>query len=653
MTTTFQETTERAQMEAALRASEERYQLITAVTTDAVWDWNLVTNAVQWSQGLRTGFGFPNEALRHHNWWQEQVHPADLAQAEASVQAAIAGGERFWSGEYRFRRADGGYAHVLDRGYIVRDEAGKPLRMLGAMVDISTQKAQEQELAAREQQYRRIFEAVRDGLLIHDPAAGPVDFNPAICQMCGYSAAEFRQVQIDQLLPPDALIQLRDIEAAVNTEGNFHKRVVWVRKDGSTFLADVRGEPFLYRGRPHLLIIVRNVTEEATAYQLLETRVEERTSELSTLLTVGREIASTLTLEPLLGLILDQLKTVIPYTAASILSREGDALCGRAYRGPLPQTVVPLVRGTVKNPIDERVLTTRQPLIIPDLWGDTPDVQALRRMAGARFDLYYQGIRCWMRVPLIVKDNAVGVLTLQHAEPAYFSAHHGELALAFADQAAVAIENARLYEQTQQFAANQERQRLARELHDSVSQALYGIALGARTARTLLDRDPTQVADPLDYVLQLAEAGLAEMRALIFALRPESLAQEGLVAAIEKQVASLRARHQLDVQTHLIAEPTVALAVKEVLYRIAQEALHNIVKHARASRVTVELIRTDDALAVAVTDNGQGFDTGDEFPGHLGLKSMRERAMELGGLLHITSAPGQGTRVYAQMPCKD
>ncbi|MCE7987555.1 MAG: PAS domain S-box protein [Caldilinea sp. CFX5] len=536
--TMFQDITERTQIEAALRASEERYQLITWVTTDAVWDWNLVTNEVQWSQGLRTGFGFPNEALRRHNWWQGQVHPEDIAQAEASVQAAIAGGERFWSGEYRFQRADGSYAHVLDRGYIVRDAAGKPLRMLGAMVDISERKAHEQELAVREQQYRKS----------------------------------------------------------------------------------------------------------------LETRVEERTRELSTLLTVGREIASTLALEPLLGLILDQLKSVIPYTAASILSREGDALRGRAYRGPLPQTVVALVRGTVKNPIDERVLATRQPLIIPDLRADTPDVQALRRTAGERFALYYQGIRCWMRVPLIVKEHAVGVLTLQHAEPAYFTAHHAELALAFADQAAVAIENARLYGQAQQFAAGQERQRLARELHDSVSQALYGIALGARTARTLLDRDPQKVAEPLDYVLQLAEAGLAEMRALIFELRPESLALEGLVAALEKQAASLRVRHQIAVQTHLMPEPEVALDLKEVFYRIAQEALHNIVKHARASHVTVTLSQADNALVLAVADNGQGFDPSGEFPGHLGLKSMRERAIQLGGTLTITSAPGQGTRVDLQIP---
>lgn len=387
-------------------------------------------------------------------------------------------------------------------------------------------------------------------------------------------------------------------------------------------------------------------------YQLLQQQVEKRARELSTLLTVGREIASTLELEPLLGLILDQLKMVIPYTAASILSREGDTLRGRAYRGPLPQTIVAIVRGTVNNPIDTQVLATRQPFLIPDLLADSPAVQILRATAGAHFDLYYQGIRCWMRVPLMVKDKAVGVLTLQHAEAAYFSAHHAELALAFADHAAVAIENAQLYKEMQRFAATQERQRLARELHDSVSQALYGIALGARTARALLDRDPKQVIDPLDYVLQLAEAGLAEMRALIFELRPESLAQEGLVVAIEKQAAALRARHQMDVQTHLPPEPELALDSKEVLYRITQEALHNVVKHARATQVNIRLNQQEEMVALTIEDNGQGFDSEGEFPGHLGLKSMQERTLYLGGRVIIDSAPGQGTRIAAQIPYK-
>jgi signal transduction histidine kinase len=214
----------------------------------------------------------------------------------------------------------------------------------------------------------------------------------------------------------------------------------------------------------------------------------------------------------------------------------------------------------------------------------------------------------------------------------------------------VAIQNAELYERAQQAASLEERQRLARELHDSVSQALYGIALGARTARTLLDRDPQKAAEPVDYVLSLAEAGLTEMRALIFELRPESLETEGLVAALEKQVAAARARYGLSVDANLGPEPDAPLDVKEAIYRVAQEALHNVVKHARARHVQLRLAIEGGALTLEVQDDGAGFDPSGEFPGHMGLTSMRERVGRLAGEIEITSAPRQGTRVRARVP---
>lgn len=253
-------------------------------------------------------------------------------------------------------------------------------------------------------------------------------------------------------------------------------------------------------------------------------------------------------------------------------------------------------------------------------------------------------------VPLSSRGHVVGVLS------AYYAAGHepGRAEIDFlrtiADQAAVAVENAQLFAQAREKAALEERQRLARELHDSVSQALYGIALGARTARTLLDRDPRRAAEPLDYVLELAEAGLAEMRALIFELRPESLETEGLVAALEKQASSLRARYRLAVDAILGPEPDLPTDVKEALYRVAQEALHNTVKHARAQHVWLTLTSDADGVALEVRDDGVGFDPAGDYPGHLGLRSMRERAQQAGATLTIESHPGHGTTIGVRLP---
>jgi len=232
----------------------------------------------------------------------------------------------------------------------------------------------------------------------------------------------------------------------------------------------------------------------------------------------------------------------------------------------------------------------------------------------------------------------------------------GQLALALRRRAEQASSRERemrlLYEQAQELVSLQERQRLARELHDSVSQVLYGIGLEAHIAREALqmEGDSEQAVESIDYVLALAGAGLAEMRALIFELRPESLEIEGLVAALTKQVAVLRARYNLTVEGDLGEEPHLPIEMKHALYRITQEALHNIVKHARASTVVLRLTKEANEIILEVRDNGRGFDPAGSFPGHLGLRSMRERVTKVDGTLTIESVPGQGTCVGVRMP---
>lgn len=209
---------------------------------------------------------------------------------------------------------------------------------------------------------------------------------------------------------------------------------------------------------------------------------------------------------------------------------------------------------------------------------------------------------------------------------------------------------AELAEGVQQRIALEERQRLARELHDSVSQAIYGISLGAHTALTLFDTDRQKVLDALNYILSLAQAGLTEMRALIFELRPESLEMEGLVVALDKQTAALRARYGVEVTLNVCDEPEVPLTVKEAMYRIAQEGLHNAIKHARPNRIEVNLFHEEGTLALDICDDGIGFNARAVFPGHLGLRSMQERAAGTNGTLVINSDLGHGTEIHARIP---
>jgi signal transduction histidine kinase len=258
--------------------------------------------------------------------------------------------------------------------------------------------------------------------------------------------------------------------------------------------------------------------------------------------------------------------------------------------------------------------------------------------------------RAWLGVPLVVKNQLVGILRLSHTQPDRFTQRQAQLVTAIANQAAMAIENAHLYDQARQLAAIAERQRLARELHDSVSQALYGISLGTHTAIALTRRDPQKLNDVLKYILSLAEAALTEMRALIFELRPDSLETEGLVWALDRQAEALQARRGVSVRKNLCDEIKSSIEVKEGLYRIAQEAMQNAVKHGNPSEIYLELSCSEHFVELVVKDDGSGFDPNQAFPGHLGLRSMSERATRLGGSLVIDSAPGKGTRVQVKLP---
>ncbi len=333
----------------------------------------------------------------------------------------------------------------------------------------------------------------------------------------------------------------------------------------------------------------------ADALEQTEQRVHERTVELRALLELSNSTALTLDLHPLLDTILERLNEAVPHDGSAVLELDG--------------------HGNLK------------PLVIH----------------GSR-----EGND--LSLPLVVREKKLGRLVLFRNGDSSFDADARNIASAFANQVAIALENDNLYDQVQEQAAYEERQHLARELHDSVSQALYGILLGAHTAQKQIDSAPEKATEALAYVENLAQAGLAEMRALIFELRPEALQRDGLTGAMRKQLDALESRHELNAHGELGDEPDVPLSTKQVIYRIAQEATHNVVKHAQASNVWVSLGPSPAGYRLVVRDDGQGFDPDLDYSGQLGLKSMRERAAALGGQLDITSSAGEGTIVELILP---
>jgi signal transduction histidine kinase len=223
-----------------------------------------------------------------------------------------------------------------------------------------------------------------------------------------------------------------------------------------------------------------------------------------------------------------------------------------------------------------------------------------------------------------------------------------------ADQLAVALENAALYERAQTVGVLEERQRLARDLHDSVTQLVFSLTLIAQSVGAAYRRDPVEGERRIARVVELSQQSLAEMRALLAELRPAGPVPNGLVPALQKHFERVESREKLSIEFDAASYAAHARDYEEALYRIVQEALNNVIKHARANRVSVHLAQPDGQVKLTIADDGQGFDpSAQPVPGQdsgLGLVGIRERVDHLGGTFSIDSAPGRGTTVAVVLP---
>jgi signal transduction histidine kinase len=257
-------------------------------------------------------------------------------------------------------------------------------------------------------------------------------------------------------------------------------------------------------------------------------------------------------------------------------------------------------------------------------------------------------MRSFLGVPIVAPEGVIGAFYLtQKIDAADFGDEDEELIELLAAHAAIAIANARLYEQTRELSIVAERNRLALDLHDAVSQKLFGLVLSAEAAATLLDRDAAAARDQVEKLATLAQEALEELRSLVFELRPPDLEQDGLGGALSKHVELLRRLGRDEVELVVGSEPPAEPARDRELLRIAQEALQNALRHADASHIVVRLDADDGKVLLSVEDDGVGFDPRE--PGTrshgLGLTSMEERAVRAGGTLEVRSAPGEGTTV--------
>ncbi len=491
--------------------------------------------------------------------------------------------------------------------------------------DITERKRVEEELREREAQYRSIFESTSDALLIFDFDGTIVEANPAAYRMYGYSCEELVGLPGKEIVHPDYYHVFEDFKRQVKTGGQFSAQTVDLRQDGSSINVEVDGTFFSYKGQPHLLAVVRDVTERVLARQILEQRVEERTRELQTLLDVTAEASSSLELDEMLSAALNRLVALVGASRAGVMLLDGES-----------------------GELEARMIRPERPVALDDL---AEMAQACRVVIASGEPLYAPvdaalgHIEPGALLPLRVRGQALGVLVIIGPQGTAFSEGYLALFESIADQLGVAVENARLYEQAERAAVAAERSRLARDLHDAVTQTLFSASLIAEVLPRIWERNPEEGRRRLEELRQLTRGALAEMRTLLLELRPSALVDAALSDLLRQLAESITGRARVPVNVEVEGQCTLPPEVKVALYRVAQEALNNVAKHAGASQATVSLQRQPGQVRLRISDDGCGFDPEGVPPESLGLGIMRERAKAIGAALDVDSEIGHGTQV--------
>ncbi|MGB2965564.1 MAG: GAF domain-containing sensor histidine kinase [Anaerolineales bacterium] len=375
-------------------------------------------------------------------------------------------------------------------------------------------------------------------------------------------------------------------------------------------------------------------------------RAEQRRAEQFRVISeVGRQITSIMDIDQVLNQVVHLIQKTFGYDHVAIATIEDEYAVYQVGAGRLwenPEFHFSPARLKIGNEgITGRAAASGKTIYLPDV-----------REYPGYVEMKGSSTLSEVTVPVKVKGKVIGVLDAQSERINAFDESDLAVLQSLADQAAVAIENARLYKQAQQLAVVEERNRLARELHDSVTQALYGITLHAEAAYRQLAANQTTLAnEQLVELRGTAQDALREMRLLIFELRPSIVELQGLVPALRARLEAVEERAGMGVQFNVTGDPVLPDTIQDGLYRIAQEALTNALKHSKANNIILNLTGNPKSVKLEIVDDGVGFVPENAVEGGgLGLDGMIERAEIMGGNLTVTSNPGTGTTVKIEVP---
>jgi two-component system nitrate/nitrite sensor histidine kinase NarX len=547
-----------------------------------------------------------------------------------------------YAGETMAKRKNGERFPIESSARIVHDLAGNPLAIVEIHRDITERKQAEAALRQSEERLRHIVQNMPVMMDAFDEAGNIIMWNKECERVTGYSAEEIiGNPQAMHLLYPDAAY-LETMTKHWLARSDRYVGWEWeiTTKDGSKRMiswANISDE-FPIPGWSTWGIGV-DVTDRVQAQAALKVALQELEQRVQALRDTAVLLTNTLDMDIILDHILANIGRVIPHDAMNIMLLRDEHLQISRAQGYLERGLDIVLfnqRLSLDNsPHVREMQSGQQPILIVDT----------RQYPGWPEDAERAWVRSYLGTPIVADNQVLGFINLLSSQADFFNEDHLAWLKSFTDQAAIALRNARLYERAGELAALKERQRLANDLHDAVTQTLFSANVLAKTLLRTWEKTPETISDGLTQLNQLTRGALAEMRMLLLELRPEALEESDLDKLLSQLVDAMSSRTDAAIHLEVQGEGEVMPAVKIAFYRMMQEALNNIIKHAFAKQITVQLVYNPTLVTLIIRDNGRGFEVDHVAGDHLGLKIMHERALAIDAALTIISQPGQGTEI--------
>jgi PAS domain S-box-containing protein len=574
---------------------------------------------------------------------------------------------REWRGEIVNRKKNGESYWELASISPIRNAEGTITHFAKLAQDITERKQAQEALQESEERYRDLVENLNDVIYALDGDARITYISPAVEPFMGYRPTEVMGHHFTEFIYPEDLDRIqasfREILSGRLVEPDEYRIVTkaggirWMRTSSRPVVVENR-----FSGVQGVLV---DITERVLAEQALQDAKEvaeaarreevERRLEADQRRRIAESLADVLAvlnsnqdLDQVLDYIAVQAGQLLENQAVAIYNLQGETetLSIQATQGlPIGYVAgadIPIGHGALS-----KAVRLREPVTVADVMVGLFDNGELAQDAYHRALVEYWAdiYRALLAVPIIVKDEIYGGIVLYFAKPRTFSDDEIGLAMAFANQAALAIENSRLRDQVQLTAATAERSRLARDLHDAVTQTLFSASLIAEAMPRVWERDQAEARRGLEELRHLTRGASAEMRTMLLELRPAALTEKPMGELLRHLVEAVTGRTRVPVTLTMEGKGSLPPQIQIAYFRIAQEALNNMAKHSGASQAAVELHFEAGQVTLRVCDDGCGFDLGDTRPDQLGLDIMRERAESIGAVLEIQSQPGSGTQV--------